>query len=163
MEFVEKKQLLEKVRSDIAMLLDDRKEGLKNFTRKKYPVFFEVLKHKYQHMFANIEKLVLSKESEEALRDEISNQFIYCAQRLMEEKKWKFQRENIQADCNIFMITYVIPMILDYENEMSEVFAETLLRKWNDNFHTNMTAGNYSQICSGFRTGIFGISFGERK
>ena len=163
MESVEKKQLLEKASSNFVKFLDERKAGLKSFTRKKYPVFFEMLKHKYQQMFTDLNMLFLSVESKESLLEELSGQFAAYGQKLTDEKKWKFQKENIQADCNIFMITYVIPLILDYEYEMSEIFAEKLLQKWNDTFHTNMEAGSYAQICSGFRTGIFGISFGEGK
>ena len=114
-------------------------------------------------MFANIEMLFKQEESGESLLETISRKVTGHVLELSEGKKWKFQRENFQADCNIFVIAYVIPLILAYEHEMSEVFSEKLLREWNDTFHTNMKAGSYEQICSGFRTGIFGISFGERK
>ena len=69
----------------------------------------------------------------------------------------------MQADLNVFLVVYVIPMILEYEYTMRESFADTLLAKWNDTFHTKLEAGRYEQICDGFKSRIFGISLGEGK
>ena len=76
-------------------------------------------------------------------------------------KKKKFKRNNMQIDCNIFVVSYVIPAILEYKGNMSEPFAQTLLDCWNETFDTQMQGGDYETILGGFNTTIFGINFGK--
>ena len=89
--------------------------------------------------------------------------FVGYAKEMVGAQKWKFQRENMQIDCNMFVVTYVIPVILEYKGNMSEAFAQAIADHWDEAFGTNMECGTYEMIFGGFKTSIFGIPFGNGK
>ncbi len=156
-------QLCNEAMLGMDMLLEDMKESLKQFRRKSYPSVFEQMKYRYAKVFDSIEAIYNDDtQNPEKWLDQLAERFVGSAGRLIEAPKWKFQKENRKIDCVLFTVSYVFPLILDYQGNMSQTFAKTLRDHWNEAFGTQLECGSYEQIYSGFRTGILGIPFGGK-
>ncbi len=144
-------------------LFEDMKESLKQFRKKSYPDIFQNLKNRYANVFNSIEMIYNDDEKDSELwLHKLAERFVSRAKELIEAPKWKFQRESKKVDCVLFVVSYVFPLILSYEGNMSEIFAKTLRDHWNEAFGTQIECGSYEQIYGGFRTGILGIPFGGK-
>lgn len=142
-------------------LFDEMKDSMKNFNKKNYPDVFEHMMKKYGKVFTSIEEIYAYEENKEKWLKKLAERFVGHAEQMIRSKRWKFQQNNVSVDCSMFVVSYVIPAILEFQGEMSEPFAKTLTEQWNEAFGTNMECGGYEQIYSGFRTSIFGINFGK--
>ena len=91
----------------------------------------------------------------------LAERFADSAQKLVDSKKWKFQKDNTFIDCSIFAVSYVLPAISEFEGNMSAPFAQMLCDCWNEKFGTHLEVGNYERIFNGFSTSIFGIKIGK--
>ena len=156
-------QLYHKAMLGVDILLEDVKNPLKNFNRKKYPDCFQNLMKNNESFFKSVEELYREEKDPQVWLQKLALRLTDNAKERIFNKKWKFQREQIQADYNIYMVVYLIPMIRKYPSAMSEAFSEEVLKQWNRTFGTKLEAGTYDQIYNSFRTGIFGINFGDRK
>lgn len=154
-------QLYNDAMSGMDTLFEDMKESMKCFNKKKYPEFFENMMKKYGNVFLSIEEVYNCEQDKEKWLGKLADRFVGYAQRMIQSEKRKFKRENLKIDCNIFVVSYIIPAILEYQGNMSAPFAEKLLAVWNQNFGTQLAAGNYETILGGFNTNIFGIIFGK--
>ena len=163
MDFVQKGQLYEKALSGMETFFGEMKDSLKNFNKKRYPECFQNLMRQYESLFHCIEKLYVSEEQKQQWLTKLADCLVTSAEDMIRAERWKFRRENLQVDCNLFVVTYIIPLVLEYGGEMSEPFAKNILNCWNKAFDTHMEAGRFEQIYGGFRTGIFGISLGGGK
>lgn len=142
-------------------LFEDMKGSMKCFNKKKYPVFFEDMMKKYGNVFLCIEEIYNYEQDKEKWLRKLAERFVGFAQRMIQSEQKKFKRENLQIDCNMFVVSYVIPAILEYKGNMSVPFAEKVLELWNESFGTQMAAGSYDTILGGFNTNIFGMIFGK--
>lgn len=161
MDLIQYGQLFNEGMVGMDALFEDMKESKKHFSKKKYPVFFENMMNKYDRVFNAIEEVYNYERNKDKWLFRLAERFVGYAQRMIQSETRKFKRDNLQIDCNIYVVSYVIPAILEYKGNMSEPFAEKILEEWNKTFGTRMAGGNYEMILSGFNTNIFGISFGK--
>lgn len=161
MDLVQYGQLYNEAMMGMDTLFDDMKDSMKSFNKKKYPGYFENMMKKYGKVFICIEEVYNYEENKEKWLNKLAERFVNYAEELIMSKKWKHQRENALIDCNMFVVSYVIPAIVEYKGNMSEPFAQTLVDCWNEKFGTQMEVGNYDQIFNGFSTTILGIKFGK--
>ena len=116
---------------------------------------------KYGKVWLCVEEIYNHEEDKEAWVNKLAERFVGYAIDLINSQKRKFQKENVKIDCNMFVVTYVIPMIVEYKGNMSEDFAQAIADCWNENFGTQMECGNYETIFKGFKTSILGIPIGK--
>ena len=161
MDLIQYGQLYNDAMAGMDTLFEDMKESMKHFNKKKYPGFFENMMKKYGKVFICIEEVYNHESNKEKWLNKLAERFVGYAQSMIQSEKKKFKRNNMQIDCNIFVVSYVIPAILEYKGNMSEPFAQTLLDCWNETFGTQMQSGDYETILGGFNTTIFGINFGK--
>lgn len=161
MDLIQYGQLYNDAMAGMDTLFDDMKDSMKSFNKKKYPGFFEQMMKKYGKVFICIEEVYNYEKDKEKWLNKLAERFTGYAQELIQSEKRKFKRENMQIDCNMFVVSYVIPAILEYKGNMSEPFAQILLDHWNESFGTQMRCGDYETIYGGFNTSIFGIKFGK--
>lgn len=161
MDLIQYGQLYNDAMAGMDTLFEDMKESMKHFNKKKYPGFFENMMKKYGKVFLCIEEVYNYEKDKEKWLNKLAERFVNYAQQMIQSEKRKFKRENMQIDCNIFVVSYVVPAILEYKGNMSEPFAEKLLDVWNEAFGTQMQGGDYETILGGFNTSIFGINFGK--
>lgn len=161
MDLIQYGQYYNEAMSGMDTLFDDMKLSMKNFNKKNYPDYFEHMMKKYGKVFVCIEEVYNHEEDKEKWLKKLAERFIGYAKELVGSQKWKFQRENMLIDCNMFVVSYILPAISGFEGNMSEPFAQMLCDCWNEEFGTKMEVGNYDRIYSGFSTSIFGIKFGK--
>ena len=161
MDLMQYGQLYNEAMSGMDMLFDEMKYSLKNFSKKNYPVVFEGMMKKYGKVLLRIEEIYNYEEDKEAWVNKLAERFVGYAEEMIGAQRWKFQRENMKIDCNMFVVSYVLPLILEYKGKMSEPFAEAVKDHWNEAFGTQMECGSYDRIYSGFKTSILGIPIGK--
>ena len=161
MDLMQYGQLYNEAMSGMDMLFDEMKYSLKNFSKKNYPVVFEGMMKKYGKVLLCVEEIYNYEEDKEAWLNKLAERFVGYAKELIESKKWKFQREGLQIDCNMFVVSYVIPLIVEYKGKMSKPFAQAIADCWNKTFGTKMECGSYDRIAGGFKTSILGIPIGK--
>lgn len=161
MDLVQYGQLYNEAMTGMDTLFDDMKDSMKNFNKKNYPGYFEHMMKKYGKVFLCIEEVYNYEKDKEKWLNKLAERFVGHAEELVNAKKWKFQRENALIDCNMFVVSYVLPAVNAYEGNMSEVFAQKLADCWNEKFGTQMEVGDYDRILNGFSTTILGIKIGK--
>lgn len=161
MDLMQYGQLYNEAMAGMDTLFDDMKDSLKNFNKKNYPDLFDRMMKKYGKVFICIEEIYNYESDKEKWLKKLAERFIGYAESMIQSQKWKFKRENMQIDCNMFVVSYVIPAILEYKGNMSQPFAQTLIDCWNETFGTQMECGEYDKIYGGFKTTILGINFGK--
>ena len=154
-------QLYNEAMAGMDSLFDDMRDSLKNFSKKNYPDIFEDMKKKYGRVFMCVEEIYNENEDKEAWLNKLAERFVGYAEGLIASRKYKFQRENTKIDCNMFVVSYVLPLIAEYQGTVSAEFAQVIADHWNEAFGTQMIVGNYERILGGFRTSIFGIPIGK--
>ena len=142
-------------------MFDDMRDSLKNFNKKNYPGYFENMMKKYGKVFLCIEAVYDHEENKEKWLQKLAERFVSHAEELVNSKKWKFQRENLLIDCNMFVVSYVLPAVNAFEGNMAAPFAQKLADCWNEKFGTQMEVGDYERILNGFSTTILGIKIGK--
>lgn len=142
-------------------LFEDMKDALKSFNKKNYPGYFEHIMKKYGKVFICIEEVYNYEKDKEKWLNKLAERFVGYAEELVNSKKWKFQKNNTLIDCNMFVVSYVLPAINEFEGNMSAPFAQKMADCWNKKFGTQMEVGTYDRIFNGFSTTILGIKFGK--
>lgn len=143
------------------IFFEDLKAALKKFNKKNYEEQYEFLKEKYKTVLDRIEAGYLQEADGRTWLITVSENVIRAAEKTVRSKKWKYQQRTLQYDCNLFLVTYLLPLIQGYKGSMAEPFAEILAEKWNQRFGTQMKAGTYEQIQAGFTNTILGIKIGK--
>ena len=156
-------QLYNEAMMGMDTFFEDMKDCLMNFSKKKYPMVFEDLQKKYGRVLLCAEEVYNYEEDskKDAWVNKLAERLVNSAKQMVASKKWKFQREGLQIDCNMFVVSYVIPLIMEYKGNSSEAFAQAVADHWNEAFGTQMVCGNYERIFGGFKTAILGIPFGK--
>ena len=154
-------QLYNEAMMGMDSFFEEMKDSMANFSKKRYPSYFEDLQKKYGKVLLSVEEIYNEEEDKEAWLNKLGERLVNHAKELVASKKWKFQRENLQIDCNMFVVSYIIPLILEYKGTSSEAFAQAVADNWNEAFGTQMGCGNYERIFGGFKTAILGIPFGK--
>lgn len=159
MELVQYEKFYNDAMQGMDDLFEDRKDSMKNFNKKNYPDIFERLTKKYSKVFLCVEEIYAYEEDKERWLNKLAERFVNHAVELIGSQRWKFQKNNTSIDCNMFVVTYVLPLILKYDGKSSQPFADAIVNQWNATFDTNMECGDYDKIYGGFRTTILGINF----
>ena len=154
-------QLYNEAMMGMDTLFDDMKDSLKNFSKKNYPDVFESLQKKYGRVLMCIEEVYNHDEDKEAWVNKLAERFVGYAEEMIGSQKWKFQREGMKIDCNMFVVSYVLPLIAEYKGNMSADFSLAVVEHWNEAFGTQMEVGSYERILGGFKTSILGIPIGK--
>ncbi len=154
-------QLYNEAMAGMDSLFDDMRGSLKNFSKKNYPDIFEDMKKKYGRVLMCVEEIYNENEDKEAWLNKLAERFVGYAESLIASKKYKFQRENTKIDCNMFVVSYVLPLIAEYQGNGSREFAEVIAEHWNEALGTQMEVGSYERILGGFKTSILGIPIGK--
>ena len=161
MDLMQYGQLYNEAMMGMDTLFEDMRDSLKNFSKKNYPNVFESMMKKYGNILLCIEEIYNYEEDKNAWVNKMAERLVGYAEEMIGSQKWKFQRENMKIDCNMFVVSYVLPLILEYKGKMSEPFAEAVKDHWNEAFGTQMECGSYERIYSGFKTSILGIPIGK--
>lgn len=142
------------------MFFENIKESLKSFDKKNYPARFSYLKSRYEGLMTSIDKEFVQKQSSQEWLNETAEAVTDCAEKIIRSKKWKFQQKNLQTDCDMYVVIYLLPLLDSYGGS-GTLLAKELAKCWNHRFGTQVAVGSYEQINQGFSNTILGIKIGK--
>lgn len=138
-----------------------REEGLKYFKKDNYEEKFKEFCDLSEPFFNEFDQLVSAASEVESTKDEtisqicfhISNHFIQNSKELVSLEKNKYNQENCQINSNLFMVTYVLPSMLEQKSKACQKLAQVIEKNWATNFkNSKIEAASYESIKGGFKT-----------
>lgn len=145
----------------IPELFEEMSPRIAKFSRETYSDSFQEFLSKYEELWRGLS--ALCQEEDEQKREEECNEFAkHLAKfggdmRASETKKTK--RNKMQLDLNLYMVTYVLPAIIEYYKEnvgpvkKTEALTDAICNAWMeypDSGH--IEASDFDSIKSGFKT-----------
>lgn len=125
---------------------------LENFKRDKYPEIFQNFYQKNEEVFRAIESAYIFADDGEKVLQNIAVSYVNTVEENMNSLTKKRAKEQKLMDFNLSMAVYVIPAILEYRGESSDLFVDQLLSEWKKHYpKTNLRKCSYEKINSGFR------------
>lgn len=141
-------------------LFENREYYLKRFNKKDYPDSFE----EYEKIFRVFDKICMQYYETcgdvDKLCDEASGAIVTFADSLRRQQTFKNarQEEQWQENLNLFVVTYLLPAVLECRNDYYKVLARAIENKWAKTFKgSRIKAGTFETIRSGFQKKAFGL------
>ncbi len=135
--------------------------GLEYFKKDNYEEKFKEFCELSEPFFKEFDQLVSIASELESTKDEtisqicfqISSLFVQNAKDLVSLEKNKYNKENCQINSNMFMVTYVLPSMLDQKSKDTQKLAQAIEENWATNFkNSNIKAATFESIKGGFKT-----------
>ena len=141
-------------------LFENREYYLQRFNKKEYPDSFD----EYEKIFCVFDKVCMkyyeSCGDVNKLCDEVSNAIVMYADELKMQHKFKnASQESIwQEQLNLFVVTYLLPAVLECRNAYYKLLAMSIEQKWEKAFPGYpVKAGTFETLNSGFKKKMFGL------
>lgn len=141
-------------------LFENREYYLQRFNKKDYPESFE----EYERIFHTFDQIcekfyeengdidVLCAEAADAICSHVTD--------LAATQQFKNARQEAewQEQMNLFVVTYLLPAILECRNDYYKQLTKTIEKKWAKTFKGyKIKAGTFEMINSGFQKKAFGL------
>lgn len=138
--------------NELPNLLLRIEKPLENFKRDKYPANFENYYRINEEILKAVENAYLFADNGVEFINEAAANFVQVIHATLESSEKKRAKERKLMDYNLCMAVYVIPAILEYKGEASELLADTILAAWKKQYPTtNLGKSTFENINSGFR------------
>ena len=160
------------IREAVEKLFEYEEMGNRRFSKETYEPSFEkfeeIAKDFDEALYAMYEEFIKSDGEEEALRDKAIKELCEKVAEILvtyikdsEEtglSKWK--KEEQQRLHNAFMVTYVLPHIMEMRNPYYKELAKEIEKNWAAAFkNSKIKAATYETIAGGFQRKFLGFSF----
>ena len=160
------------IREAVEKLFEYEEMGNRRFSKETYEPSFEkfeeIAKDFDEALYAMYEEFIKSGGEEEALRDKTIKELCEKVAEILvtyikdsEEtglSKWK--KEEQQRLHNAFMVTYVLPHIMEMRNPYYKELAKEIEKNWAAAFkNSKIKAATYETIAGGFQRKFLGFSF----
>jgi len=123
---------------------------MQNFKRDKYADVFDAFYTSHRSMFEAMEYIYRNDEQPESWLEKLSEHFVEAAKKDLKDYKLKSSQNQRLLDFNLLISVYLIPGVRKYPAAFSEPFADCLLKKWNQEFHTSVGKASFEDINNGF-------------
>lgn len=143
---------LEETRSGLAELLLKLGDIKDTFSKYKYPANFEMRFHEAEDFLAELQKDYTEAEDPEAFLDAIADAPAAAAKAEMDKLPRKNQKDTLQMQFNLAMVTYVNPVILKYPGTFAEPLTDKIVEEWGRYFpKMKIKKASYETIMLGFK------------
>lgn len=123
---------------------------MQDFKKNLYEGVFQNFYSQHRAMFESMEYVYQQEEEPDVWLGKMFSCIIESAQEDLRTYKFKGQRNQRLLDYNFLISVYLIPAVLKYPAEVSEPFADGLIREWNKTFDTSIGKARFDDIESGF-------------
>ncbi len=123
---------------------------MQNFKRDRYADVFDAFYTSHRSMFEAMEYIYRNDEQPESWLEKLSEHFVEAAKKDLKDYKLKSSQNQRLLDFNLLISVYLIPGVRKYPAAFSEPFADCLLKKWNQEFHTSVGKASFEDINNGF-------------
>lgn len=141
-------------------LFENSEYYLERFNKKDYPETFE----EYEQMFHTFDQICQKYYQEtgdmDALCEGVADAICCYVSDLAIKQRFKNARQESewQERMNLFVVTYLLPAILECRNDYYKALAKTIEKKWSKNFKGyKIKAGTFETVNSGFQKKAFGL------
>ena len=143
--------------SDINKMFADMKYYTNLFTAKRYKKATEQFCAEYMPIFKEYLEFIKQQENAEAAIDKAADDFVEGAKEAL-SKKGKLPNKRKIMPVNIYMVSYVLPGIVESGGEQAKGLAESIAVKWGEAFKCIAPGcSTFAEIGKGFNATIFGI------
>lgn len=125
-------------------------DPMKSFKKDQYEGNFESFYSSHRSLFEAIEYVYRNDEQPDAWLVKLTDQLIKAAKDDLAAYKFKGSRNQRLLDLNLLISVYFVPASLKYPASFSEPFADCLLKRWNEEFKTNVGRATFDEIENGF-------------
>lgn len=141
-------------------LFENLEYYLERFNKKEYPETFE----EYEKVFRGFDNVCMqcyeTCRDVDKLCDEASDAIVTYVDGLRKQQKFKNARHEAQwqEQVNLFVVTYLLPAILECRNDYYKQLAKAIEKKWSKVFQGyKVKAGTFETVNSGFQKKAFGL------
>ena len=141
-------------------LFENSEYYLERFNKNDYPETFE----EYETVFRVFDQHCMRHYEQygdiDALCESVADDICGYVKELATEQSFKNARREAewQEAQNLFVVTYVLPAILECRNDYYKHLAKTIEKKWAKTFKGyKIKAGTFETINSGFQKKAFGL------
>lgn len=144
----------------IAGLLEQAEARIAEFKKESYEESFRTYLEDNVSIWDMIDETgagdMLLQEQEEA-RGQAADAFVSGARRLVEAVKGRAKKETLQYNLNLYMVSYVLPAIVEWQRrcgiqeEETRRLTNTICDRWEAAFGARIQASDHEAIKSGFR------------
>ncbi len=136
----------------IIQLFDSVKSGFENFKRNTYKDAFEAYFRSNYEIYTMLEKTYEYDDRNKTVFYSLADTFVNVIHNRIKDFN-KRKKERILIDYNLTMAVYVIPGILHYGGEFTDVFTGLLIQSWKKEFPSyELGKATFETINSGFKT-----------
>lgn len=152
-------------KGDISMwqvneLFENREYYLQRFNKKDYPETFE----EYERIFRTFDQVCATYYEEKgdvgALCAEVADAICDHVADLATKQPFKNARQETQwqEQMNLFVVTYLLPAVLECRNDYYKALAKAIEKRWAKTFQGyKIKAGTFETVNSGFQKKAFGL------
>ena len=140
--------------ADLADVIQKCYKPMQSFKRDKYADVFDAFYTSHRSMFEAMEYVYRNDEHPESWLEKLSDHFVKAAKEDLKDYKLKSTQNQRLLDFNLLISVYLIPGVRKYPAAFSEPFADCLLKKWNQEFHTSVGKAGFEDINNGFHRKI---------
>lgn len=140
----------------MANLLDQESRWVSEFGRETYEGSFETYLDENCAVWESLRRLFISEADIEAVSSEAAEVVSAKAKRLIEEQKYRVQKEKKQLNINMYMVSYFLPAVISCQPYSKEgngtLMAKIICEKWHEVFPKyKIQYADYHTIQSGFK------------
>ena len=142
------------------VLFAEKQAYLKCFDAAGYPAAFEAYQSQVKAFFDACDSACPAEEGVEDFCKEIAGQICSCAAEQKKQVGFRNEREEEawQRDCNLFVVAYVFPAILECRNSYYKPLTKAIEKTWAKTFKSSkIKAATFETINSGFHKKILGL------
>lgn len=124
---------------------------LGNFKKKLYSTAFKSYYEKNLVTFQAVENGYQDVVDKEQFLANMADSLVNTAYEKIQAQGKKNNQEKLLMDYNLYMAVYVLPAVLEFHGESTEILTAKILAAWKERFpKTNIQAASYEHIESGF-------------
>ena len=142
------------------VLFVEKQAYLDRFHAAGYPAAFEAYQSQAKTFFDICDSACPAEENVEDFCQKIAGQICSCAAEQKKQAGFRNEREEEawQRNCNLFMVAYVFPAILECRNSYYKPLVKAIEKTWAKTFKSSkIKAATFETINSGFHKKILGL------
>ncbi|MFV0464917.1 MAG: CFI-box-CTERM domain-containing protein [Lachnospiraceae bacterium] len=148
--------LFEELRSKAVEGMEDMVLSVKNpmntFNRKVYEPNFRDYCKKYEDILNAVLDAAFMIQETDAFYQKLADEFVARMEGHINELSKKREREDRLLDCNMIMVTYFFPAMLEGNDRSLIHFADVIAGSWKKHFPSaNLEPASFERINSGFK------------
>lgn len=141
-------------------LFENREYYLQRFNKKEYVETFEEYEQLFRSFDGRCEAFYRENGDVDVLCEGVASAICTYVKELAAEQFFENARQEAQwqEQVNLFVVTYLLPAILECRNDYYKQLAKSIEKKWAKTFKGyKIKAGTFETINSGFQKKAFGL------